>query len=318
MADDRKWVVLVQKVPRGPMDESEIQALLQQRLITHNDLAFLISIKDPRAPSEWKFLWQFSEFDRRKPRPDGQPDQMAVKYAAVRKPISEEEIKRRAKEALKEALPLKLIDISPSDLLPHITSEFRLPTERELGLASSTQEEKPLLNSSWHFPWGWTVTIGVTAALFFFVRSMNLRSLFSFKSPAVSASHGSPDQTPEHPQMSFGTPHPVRGQASLPTARPPEPMKRPPPPEAEPESDQNEAAEAPAPDEAPPAEDADTNANAKGEPSSNNGAANGTPPAEGNQQNAEPAPQDNRQPAEQPKEEDPETKRALDNFLGGM
>lgn len=61
----KKWVVLVDKSPRGPFTQEEINDLLKQQLLKRNDLAFLISDPSQSEGGAWKFLWQFSCFDLR-------------------------------------------------------------------------------------------------------------------------------------------------------------------------------------------------------------------------------------------------------------
>lgn len=61
----KRWIVLVDKSPRGPFTEEEINDLLKQQLLQRNDLAFLISNPGQSEGGTWKFLWQFSCFDLR-------------------------------------------------------------------------------------------------------------------------------------------------------------------------------------------------------------------------------------------------------------
>lgn len=59
------WIVLIQKTARGPLSEAEIRSLLQQGLISVTDVAFRVD-GVRKGNAEWKFLFQYPEFDRRK------------------------------------------------------------------------------------------------------------------------------------------------------------------------------------------------------------------------------------------------------------
>lgn len=131
MADEvqiKRWVVLVQKAPIGPLTKEEIRVLLNQKIIRHNDVACLI---DPdKKETGWKFLWQFEEFDRRilvdemgktiKPTA-GAVD--AIKKASVQASGTNPPPPERRKENPNppkldpESIPLHLRTISPEDLI---------------------------------------------------------------------------------------------------------------------------------------------------------------------------------------------------------
>ncbi|MFM8270470.1 MAG: hypothetical protein ACKN9V_09810, partial [Pseudomonadota bacterium] len=67
MAESKQsqWVILINKSPRGPFVETEIKELLQKGTLRHNDLAFLVPETPGQEKAQWKFLWQFVEFDSR-------------------------------------------------------------------------------------------------------------------------------------------------------------------------------------------------------------------------------------------------------------
>lgn len=117
----RRWVVLIQRRPRGPMGEPEIQALLNQGMIRTNDLAFEVSPENGKALTDWKMLWQFEEFDRRAKKAK---EEAANASLWGTKPPPEAERRNsvpdpaKIKAKVKEALPEELLDISPEDLIP--------------------------------------------------------------------------------------------------------------------------------------------------------------------------------------------------------
>lgn len=105
-----RWIVLIDKTPRGPLDETEIKTLLSQGIIRSNDVAYQITQEPGKA--DWKFLWQFHEFDRRQERnvPKGP-------VLERRTPRTENKIEEE-KQAI---LPHEISSIQPEDLLYHST-----------------------------------------------------------------------------------------------------------------------------------------------------------------------------------------------------
>lgn len=129
MGQSRRWIVLLNKAPKGPFVEEEIRELLAQGILRRNDLA---SVQDPTKKGEWKLLWQFPEFDRRSATVSAEDAaaEEQTRIAERRKVAAAEELR---KQALAE-LPKNWSDIAPEDLLPHSTStqsipEAPLPTE---------------------------------------------------------------------------------------------------------------------------------------------------------------------------------------------
>jgi hypothetical protein len=119
-----RWIVLLNKSPKGPLSEEEIRALLKQGIVRRNDIAYRIPPEgDNKAQTEWKLLWQFPEFDRRA----DQPAAVAAESTAERR------ILEPAVEATRKALteiPPDLLNIAPEDLLPKSTG-LALSVDRE-------------------------------------------------------------------------------------------------------------------------------------------------------------------------------------------
>lgn len=112
------------RVPRGPYGEAELRALLDRGLIRVTDLAYIPSgDKDIR---EWRFLWQFPEFDRRKPKDE--PTKKAEPVGEAPKPPP-----RRAMDAqeirneIVKRLPKDLMDLSSEELLRHAARAPKIP-----------------------------------------------------------------------------------------------------------------------------------------------------------------------------------------------
>jgi hypothetical protein len=112
----RRWIVLLNKAPKGPFSAEEIRELLTKGVIRRNDLASVVAEADGKK-SEWKLIWQYIEFDR---RAGLQPVNTTntKENSDRRKTLSAEE--QRA--AALKALPENWQDIAPEDLLPHSTS----------------------------------------------------------------------------------------------------------------------------------------------------------------------------------------------------
>lgn len=103
----KTWIVLINKTPRGPLTEDEVKALLQQRLIRTNDLAYLY--ESASAKASWKFLWQFPEFDRRL---NETPPPKAVLEKRTATPGEE-----ALPQAISEKVPEEFLDITPEELV---------------------------------------------------------------------------------------------------------------------------------------------------------------------------------------------------------
>ncbi len=68
MQSQKQWIVLVNRTQQGPFSESEIQEFLVDGSLKASDLGYLIT--GTKGFPEWKFLWQFPEFERRSATPD--------------------------------------------------------------------------------------------------------------------------------------------------------------------------------------------------------------------------------------------------------
>lgn len=114
----RRWVVLIQKKPRGPLTEVEIQTLLGKGLLRTNDLGFELDTATGKAKSDWKMLWQFPEFDRRA-KADAERAAKGLPpspWVEKRGPAPTPE---KIKAQVNAALPEELLHITPEDLIPH-------------------------------------------------------------------------------------------------------------------------------------------------------------------------------------------------------
>lgn len=115
----KKWFLILNKSPRGPFFEHEIKELLQQGLIRHNDLALLF---EEGVQGNWKFLWQYPEFDSRLNRKSSPPPEILEK----RKPRTNEEIQKE----LENEVPLDLKSIPLEELI--IRAKPRAKREAEV------------------------------------------------------------------------------------------------------------------------------------------------------------------------------------------
>lgn len=166
-----RWVVLLHKSPKGPLRSEEVEALLEEGLLRRNDLAFQIGVDGRTKLSDWKFLWQFPEFNRR-----GAMTPPSVLPAVI--PVEEEHAAERRNNARPTeeeraaaiaALPPELADLDPADLaMTHSASSYRsdfgsspseaLPLERLSSLGGRRQ------GVVWFLVLG-GVTVGLVVAL---------------------------------------------------------------------------------------------------------------------------------------------------------
>jgi hypothetical protein len=113
-----RWVVLLNRSPKGPLTEEEVKTLLSQGMLRQNDIAYQVAAEgEDKGKSEWKLLWQFPEFNRRQPEPNKPKPPVNRSISDRRQKTPPEEIK---KKALAE-LPPDLMEITPEDLLPRST-----------------------------------------------------------------------------------------------------------------------------------------------------------------------------------------------------
>lgn len=136
--DQKQWVVLLNKVPKGPLSEEEVKTLLNQGILRLNDVAYRVMAESqPEAGRpEWKLLWQYDEFNRRKVE-KAVPDVPTGEFER-RKKVPPEEIRRQALTDL----PPDLMEIAPEDLLPRSTSVSLTPEPHSFDKISSPDEPK--------------------------------------------------------------------------------------------------------------------------------------------------------------------------------
>lgn len=131
----KQWIVLLNKSPRGPFTAAEIHSLIAQKVIRHNDVAYLIPENRDSERAAWKFLWQFEEFDSRKNENSNPPPAAILEK---RTPKTESEILAQ----VTEQVPLDLQSIRAEDLIVRTSSAVR----RE---AVPQRENKPKEPSSY-------------------------------------------------------------------------------------------------------------------------------------------------------------------------
>ncbi len=236
-----QWIVLIQKVPKGPLSREDVELLLKQKQIRFNDLAYKIEDGQTKSASSWKFLWQFEEFDRRKNE--------------AQEPPSKEILERRsattAPPKVEDHIPPELLDINPEDLLrnQNPVMERRIPqehlSEEEVVKPRDRQENYDTPTHFGRWAAGLVATI-VTIAFFNsgqlskLLRPMSLapenRSIASNEpqlpigSPLQDAT-GSRHSSPARPTPSrYGRPNFPPVTNSIPAGRDPSEFKPEPPP----------------------------------------------------------------------------------------
>lgn len=147
MASDGKnrWIVLLNKSPKGPFVADEIRALLEQQIIRRNDIAYqLPNDTDSKSPTEWKLLWQFPEFNRRRDTPEA----MAKPLVASAVEVIPSERRSETPPTLVD-IPAELLNIAPEDLIPKSTTISALSSPMDRGEVADMSEvlERPDIES---------------------------------------------------------------------------------------------------------------------------------------------------------------------------
>jgi hypothetical protein len=129
-SNQNKWIILINKSPRGPFVESEVKELLKKGIIRHNDLAFLMSKTEDQGQALWKFLWQFPEYDSRVGEKEKPPPAAVLEK---RTPKTESQIKAQ----VDENLPVDLKSITIDDLILKVNAAPR----REISVGRPSEEK---------------------------------------------------------------------------------------------------------------------------------------------------------------------------------
>ncbi len=108
------WIVLINRSPRGPLTFEEVSTLLKDNVIKRTDLALQISLENKESKSDWKFLWQYSEFDLRDKNDSAEssPKNKTLEYNR-RSPSNENKLKAE----ISAILPDEIAMINPEDLV---------------------------------------------------------------------------------------------------------------------------------------------------------------------------------------------------------
>jgi len=174
-SDRDSWIVLLNKSPHGPFTEDIIKVLLEQGVVRINDVAFKVPQGEDKSHSEWKFLWQFSEFDRRlgrENRDEKTPPAPIITPAEAerRKAASELEAKRK----VESTLPVDLINISPEELIvrssqhhPTHARHHEAPVEINLPRESEGSRRFESKNNFWALGAGFMVIVVATTMILF-------------------------------------------------------------------------------------------------------------------------------------------------------
>ena len=150
----KKWVVLLNKVPRGPLAEHEVIALLDEGHLRPNDMAYEVPPDAvagiEKQTAQWKLLWQFPEFAGHSKESTLEEPDKAVPAVPVSEIPSVEAEAQDPAEA--EASSQEVLDIQPEELVLHGRPDS------ELG----EMENLPVSNTKIDTRWlGGAVVIGV-------------------------------------------------------------------------------------------------------------------------------------------------------------
>lgn len=183
---ESRWIVLIDKTPRGPLTQSEVRTLIEQKIVRVNDLASRIAPAPEGKKAEWKFLWQYPEFDRRtkgeRKASDGNENRRNDKP------------QEKLEEEKKHLLPEELANIHPEDLSYHSTAHPVHEHHQPQSFEHSNFEE-PSPNSFTQpksFNWGAFAIIPV----------MLLAGIFAFK---LTNKNGELPKSKAKPEMELPT-----------------------------------------------------------------------------------------------------------------
>lgn len=160
-----RWIVLIDKSPKGPLTEAEIHALLEQGIVRTNDIAYRVE-QNSGGKAEWKFLWQFSEFDRRN---SAHTTQAKFPILERRTPRPSAEVEEEKKKILLEDIDL----IRPEDLTYRPTTKTEM--ERKFTLEESYSAENDVSSHYTGGPslasriWLLALVVPVAASMGYFV-----------------------------------------------------------------------------------------------------------------------------------------------------
>ncbi|NBX76057.1 MAG: DUF4339 domain-containing protein [Proteobacteria bacterium] len=130
-SNQNKWIILLNKSPRGPFIEAEVKDLLKKGIVRHNDLAFLMPETGEQGQAQWKFLWQFPEFDSRVGEKENPPPAAVLEK---RTPKTETQIKAQ----VEENVPVDLKSITIDDLILKVNAAPR----REISVSKLSEERE--------------------------------------------------------------------------------------------------------------------------------------------------------------------------------
>ncbi|MBI4404630.1 MAG: hypothetical protein HY537_10735 [Deltaproteobacteria bacterium] len=131
MEQESKWIVLIQRTPKGPFSLRDIELLLSKKIITRSDYAYKVPPKGAKSSAGWKILGQFEEFDRRGPN----------KPASENVPVPERrQIGPNDNEPKANLVPEELSGISPEELV--LRSRKEMPAADSVSDHADNKTEK--------------------------------------------------------------------------------------------------------------------------------------------------------------------------------
>jgi hypothetical protein len=146
---------LVRKTPLGPFSESQVKEQLAKGFIRINDLAYQLPETKTTEPAEWRFLWQYKEFDRR--RSENQNDPAVKPMVERRSPVNRE---RMEKEKFTQLSP-ELMALTQKDLVSRARNAWA-KEKNEIPETGPTVEEASRNRRLGYLYWSMAIIIGMT------------------------------------------------------------------------------------------------------------------------------------------------------------
>lgn len=213
---DKRWIVIIDRAPKGPLSEEEVQTLITAKILRMNSIACRAPEEGGEKETEWKFLWQFPEFERRSAKPHAVPGSTQDKRLPHNPVQGLSAIEDKLRDIDPDKLPEELKEMSMPDLVPTVRRSTRPMGE------TSQEGETPNLPSDTDLQGATKAWFAGAVILFiggaFFLKSLMSNSPLLHQQPQAKAVNRRP-QPPRAPssRTTLLNSPPKRAQISAPS-----------------------------------------------------------------------------------------------------
>lgn len=203
----KRWIVLINKSPRGPFTKNEIEYLLVEGVVRRNDVAFEVSEDGKEVLSGWKLLWQYNEFDRRQEETETSPERVLDR-------------RQKSEPQPKATLPEDISHIAPEDLLiklnkPALRPQHHIPDSSDL----DSMTVSPSVNRWGWLKWGSPVALVMVVFLYIVAQPEGQRSPQTTQNaPPIQVPRALPRRSSpsaEHSPLSHLKPAPLKRERAV-------------------------------------------------------------------------------------------------------